>query len=164
MRWSGVRIPPCLPRRCGGIGRRAGFRFQCLYDVEVQVLSPTLTVICHVLCILCFNIMALNIDINNIVRSVAVVVVGLPVALSVSSVNGSLSRSADSLTRLAEESAAVTPAEAALDNLKAEATVPCIKWLVSKVDSKLERDAKNDLDDALGGEVNYKEVCKFVLN
>ena len=28
-------------RRCGGIGRRAGFRFQCLYDVEVQVLLPT---------------------------------------------------------------------------------------------------------------------------
>ena len=108
--------------------------------------------------------MTLNIDINNIVRSVAVVVVGLPVALSVSSVNGSLSRSADSLTRLAEESAAVTPAEAALDNLKTEATIPCIKWLVSKVDSKLEREAKNDLDEALGGEVNYKEVCKFVLN
>ena len=27
--------------RYGGIGRRAGFRFQCLYDVEVQVLLPT---------------------------------------------------------------------------------------------------------------------------
>ena len=29
-------------RRYGGIGRRAGFRFQCFYNVEVQVLLPTL--------------------------------------------------------------------------------------------------------------------------
>ena len=111
-----------------------------------------------------FNIMAFNIDINNIVRSVAVVAVGLPVALSIGSLNGALSRGADSLTSLAEESAAVTPADAALETLKGEATIPCVKWLVSKVDSKLERNAKNDLDEVFGGEVEYKEVCKFVLN
>ena len=34
--WYNTRIS-----RHGGIGRRAGFRFQCLYDVEVQVLLPT---------------------------------------------------------------------------------------------------------------------------
>ena len=34
--------PTESPCRCGGIGGRAGFRFQCLYDVEVQV-SATLS-------------------------------------------------------------------------------------------------------------------------
>ena len=106
----------------------------------------------------------LNIDINNIVRSVAVVVVGLPVALSVGSLNNSLSRSADSLVSLAERSAAQTPAKLALENVKGKATAPCITWLVSKVDSKLERKAKNDLDEVFGGEVNYKETCKLILS
>ena len=36
--WRDLFPPSC---RHGGIGRRAGFRYQCLYDVEVQVLLPT---------------------------------------------------------------------------------------------------------------------------
>ena len=106
------------------------------------------------------NIMAcenkLHLDINGIIRSVAVIVVGLPVALSVSGATNAITRAAD---QAAEKDAATVVVE----ELRAEATRSCVNWLVSKVDSKLEREAKNEIDDAFGGEVSYKEACKYIL-
>ena len=40
----------------------------------------------------------------------------------------------------------------------------CVKYLVSKNDSKLEREAKTELDEVFGGEVNYKEVCNWTFS
>ena len=91
-------------------------------------------------------------DYKNYFRSGVALVVGLPLALSVSS-----------LVNTTSDLARTSPAAGAAQSLKDELTVPCIKYMVTKVDSKLEREAKNQIDDVLGGEVDYANVCKWVL-
>ena len=98
-----------------------------------------------------------NLDINSIIRSVAVVAVGLPVALSF----GNLTNTTASVAALALEK---TAANEAIDSLRGELTKPCIDFYVSKVDSKLERTAKNTIDDVMGGEVNHKGLCDYIVN
>ena len=101
----------------------------------------------------------MNLNIENLVRSGVVLVVGLPIALGVNSALGT----ADRLTTIAE-AAAVTPVkEGIIANVKGQLAEPCIDYLVSKVDSKLERSAKDRIEDVLGGEVSHKEVCKWAF-
>ena len=98
----------------------------------------------------------MNFDINNIVRSVAVVAVGLPIALSVS---GQL----NATTALTRKALDVTPAEQAVATLKNDLTTVCLKYKLSKADTKLERQAKNDIDEVFDGEVLYNTTCNYVL-
>ena len=94
----------------------------------------------------------MSLDVNNVVRSAAIVVVGLPLsgALAVGIV-----------ANLPEgESRAVSTATA----VKADLTEACLNWAYSKPDSKLEREAKNTIDDYFGGEVDHAGVCKFVFS
>ena len=86
-------------------------------------------------------------NIENLVRSGVALVIGLPLTAAV-------------LVNAIPEKNEVEEATA---SVKAELIEPCIKYVVSKVDSKLEREAKDQIDEVLGGEVNYKEVCKWVL-
>ena len=51
-----------------------------------------------------------------------------------------------------------------IESQQGKAAPACIKYLVSKDDSKLEREAQNELDDIFGGEVNHAEVCKWVFS
>ena len=102
-------------------------------------------------------IMTLNIE--NLVRSAAVVIVGLPVSLGFMGALGT----ADRLTTLAEEAAAKNAVAEQTDTLKGKLAEPCLRYVVSKADSKLEREAKDAIDEVLGGEVNYKSVCDWVL-
>ena len=99
----------------------------------------------------------MNYDINSLVRSLAVVVVGLPVALSF----GNLTNTTASVAGLALEK---TAANEVIDGLRGELVKPCLDYYVSKVDSKLEREAKNTIDDVMGGEVNHKGICDYILN
>ena len=101
----------------------------------------------------------MTLNIENLVRSAAVVIVGLPVSLGFM---GALN-TADRLTTLAETAAEKNAVAAQTDTLKAKLAEPCLRYVVSKADSKLEREAKNDIDEAVGGAVNYGEVCKWVL-
>ena len=94
-------------------------------------------------------------NLNNIVRSVAIVAVGLPMSLGI---NGFMTASTDALKSSVEVSAQT----AEYDSLKAKLTGPCLKYLFSKIDSKLERNSKNVIDEAFGGEVDYKGVCNWV--
>ena len=101
----------------------------------------------------------MNFNVENLVRSAVVLVVGLPLTLGMNSALGT----ADRLTTLAEEAAVENQADATVRNLKGQLTEPCIDFMVSKVDSKLERQAKNEIDDILGGEVAHKSICDWVL-
>ena len=89
-------------------------------------------------------------DVNNIVRSAVVAIVGIPLTAAVfMGVSSSVSRSA---------------AEVEVDQLKAELTIPCIQWSVTKPDSSLERDAKDSIDEVVGGNgADYKGLCNWVL-
>ncbi len=98
----------------------------------------------------------MNLNIENLVRSGVVLAVGLPMALSLNNLVGVTAR-------LAEDAGTPSKSTEVVTRVKGDLTEPCIRYSVSKVDSKLERNAKNDIDELLGGEVNYREVCKWVL-
>ena len=98
----------------------------------------------------------MNLNIENIVRSVVVLVVGLPLTLSLNNLVSTTARLADAAGEKSKE-------EVVTEQIKASLVEPCIRWVVSKEDSKLERQAKNDIDDVLGGDVNHRETCNWVL-
>ncbi len=98
----------------------------------------------------------MNLNIENLVRSGVVLVVGLPLVIGVSGTLGSLSRSIGDAVQDDERTEIV-------NTMKTDLTRDCLNWAFSKADTKLERTAKNAIDDYVGGEVNYSEVCKWVL-
>ena len=98
----------------------------------------------------------MEINLNNIIRSVAIAGIGLPLSLGV---GGFLSASTEALRTSTRESAQV----AEYESLRADLTGPCLKYLFSKADSKLERNAKNTIDETFGGEVDYKGVCNWII-
>tara|TARA_B100000073_G_scaffold196745_1_gene162929 strand:- start:361 stop:654 length:294 start_codon:yes stop_codon:yes gene_type:complete len=97
----------------------------------------------------------MNLNIENLVRSGVVLVVGLPVALSLGGLTSAT-------TRVLEQNAS-DPTAAVSTQLKERLTKPCLLWGFSKNDSKLEREAKNQIDEIMGGEVSYPELCGWVL-
>ncbi len=97
----------------------------------------------------------MNLNIENLVRSGVVLVVGLPVALSV----GSLTNSTAELVRQNSN----TGSDTVQQQLKDDLADPCFRYLVSKADSKLERAAKDAIDEVVGGEVDYGNVCKWAF-
>ena len=97
------------------------------------------------------------ISIENLVRSGVVLAVGVPLVLGI---NGSLSAN----SKLAAQLAAETDVkEDAISKLKGDLAVPCLKYMMAKDKSKLERKAKDEIDEVLGGEAMHDETCKYVL-
>ena len=94
----------------------------------------------------------MNFDINHLVRSCAIAAVGLPIALSTS---GLISTTATA----AKDATERTGVQEVYTNYGDQLAKACIGWAVSKVDSKLERESKNTIDEVMGGEVDYKKVC-----
>ena len=102
----------------------------------------------------CNNPLHFNID--SIVRSVAVVAVGLPLTLSVTNLT-------NTTAEIAELALKEDPTEEVIGGLRSDLIKPCLDFYLSKVDSKLEREAKNTIDDVMGGEVNHKGVCDYII-
>jgi hypothetical protein len=94
----------------------------------------------------------MNLNVENLVRSGVILVVGLPLMLPLGSAIGSLA-----------EVSRQSPGQRAATSFKDELTIPCLKYVFSTGDSKAERDAKNSIDDLVGGDANYGNVCKYVL-
>ena len=87
-------------------------------------------------------------NLNNLVRSAVILVVGLPVTLGVAS----------SFTKS-------DPVTDAISASKAPLVAPCLGYMSSKPDSKLERNAKDEVDTLMGNDgADYKGLCSWVLN
>ena len=99
----------------------------------------------------------LNVNVSSLVRSGVVLLLGAPVVLSMAS----MFKTNAEATRLANQP---DVREEAISVYRGAAAEACVKFLVSKDDSKLEREAKTELDEVFGGEVNYPEVCKWVFS
>ena len=97
-----------------------------------------------------------QLNIDSLVRSAVCLAIGLPLVLGLNGVTSTLSR-------LAENAAEKDRKTETVDTLKADLTLPCLKYVMSKSDSKLEREAKNEVDEILGGEVMIGETCQYVL-
>lgn len=89
----------------------------------------------------------MDLNINQIVRSAVILVIGAPIALAVS------------LSVLPEKTEK-TEAEV----LKSDLTVPCLRYALTKADSKGERAAKDAVDEVFGEGADYKAACNWVLN
>tara|TARA_B100001093_G_scaffold505931_1_gene564047 strand:- start:1700 stop:1996 length:297 start_codon:yes stop_codon:yes gene_type:complete len=98
----------------------------------------------------------MSINIDSIVRSVAIIAVGLPITLSITNLT-------NTATLLAESGLKRTPYAITIEELEEVLTRPCIDYFISKSDSKLERKAKNTIDDTLGDGAQYKALCDFIL-
>ena len=107
--------------------------------------------------------MSLDLDLNqvvpSVVRSVAVAVVALPLALSVS---GTLNAGSSFLRAQADVASSENTSTLTQNDVKGDLTRVCLDYLLSKGDSKAERAAKDGIDEYFGGEMNYAEVCKWV--
>ena len=98
----------------------------------------------------------MNFDVNHLVRSAAIAAVGLPLALSTSGLISTTAEVTSAGSQRVLRESEVQRTYAKYGDLLAEA---CIGWAVSKVDSKLERESKNTIDEVFGGEVDYGKVC-----
>lgn len=92
----------------------------------------------------------MDLNVNNLVRSGVILVLGLPVSLAATFAMNQ---------RPTKDYAAITQ-----NLVKAELTDACLKFGLSKADSKLERDAKTSVDEVLGGDANYQEACRWALS
>ncbi len=99
--------------------------------------------------------MDIKLNIENITRSVVVLVVGLPLTLS-------LSNLASVTANIAERSGS-TPTSSVTNQLKTDLGEACIRYMLAEADSKLEREAKNDIEEVVGGPVNHTQTCKWAL-
>ena len=98
----------------------------------------------------------MQINVDHIVRSLAIAAVGIPMSLSVSGLinTGSL---------VAQKQLDERPISLVNEELETALVRPCIDYYVSKKDSKVERNAKNTIDEIMGGETNYSTLCDYVL-
>ena len=101
--------------------------------------------------------MTFNIDVGNIFRTIVIMAVGLPFSLSLT---GALNAN----TALTKQRTITSQKAEVYKELQGQMVLPCIKYRVSKNDSKLEREAKNELDEIFGGEIVHGSACNFVLN
>lgn len=102
----------------------------------------------------------MDLNVSSIVRSVALAAVGLPVALSFSGTLGSVSEAISASVADTVTGAEVTKVQ---NDVRSDLAKPCLSYLLSKNDSKLERQSKDELDEYFGGNVNHGEVCKWVI-
>ena len=87
-------------------------------------------------------------NVNQLVRSAVVLVIGLPVSVAVA------------LGALPEGE---TRGEKAQNRLKGDLTEVCLDYAFSGRDTKAERASKDAIDDRLGEGTDYAGVCKWVL-
>ena len=107
-----------------------------------------------------FMILFMDLNVSSIVRSLAIAAVGFPVALGVSGTLGSVSEAITASVSDTVTGAEVTKVQ---NDVRSDLAKTCLSYLLSKNDSKLERQAKDELDEYFGGNVNHGEVCKWVI-
>ena len=98
----------------------------------------------------------MSFDLNNVIRTAVVGVIGLSITVPL----GAEMVASGQATRAAAEP---TEAQLVLDGIVNNLTAACVDYRISKVDSKLERNAKNEIDEYFDGEVSYKAICDYVL-
>ena len=103
-------------------------------------------------------------EVCNIFRTVVIggAVAGL--ALPLGSLADSTARFVGASQTALERTSEPSALEAALEPAKGELAIPCLKYFFSKVDSKLEREAETAISDYFDGDVDFKGVCKIILD
>lgn len=91
--------------------------------------------------------------ISSIVRSLAIAGAILPLSLALGgAVNTSVTQSTNAL-ELSD-----------IEVIEKDLSKDCFRWMASKTDSDVEKDAESKIDKYMGGGVDYESVCDWVLN
>ena len=91
--------------------------------------------------------------ISSIVRSLAIAGAILPLSLALGgAVNTAVTQSVSAL-ELND-----------IEIIEKDLSKDCFRWMASKSDSDVEKDAESKIDKYLGGGVNYEQVCDWGLN
>ena len=91
----------------------------------------------------------MDINLNTAIRSAVIAVVGLPITVAVAA------------TAFVDATPSDMKAQA---RVKGDLTEACVDYMVSKADSKLERQSQDKIDEVLGADgANYKDLCNWVL-
>jgi hypothetical protein len=98
----------------------------------------------------------MNSDITNLVRSAVFLAAGLPLTLA-------LAGRVNVGTEVQRQKLTVSQSDQVIIDLKNDLTKVCIDYKLSKADTKLERTAKNEIDEVFDGEVLYGITCNFIL-
>jgi len=91
----------------------------------------------------------MDFNVNQFIRSLVVLAVGLPITIGVAA---SVFPEEDSL------------AQEVVSETKGSLTKACLEYALSDNDSKMEREAKTTIDNTFGDGANYGEVCRWVLS
>ena len=97
-----------------------------------------------------------DVNVASLVRSGVVLMLGAPVVLGLGA----------NFESVANERALSGPSlrDLTVSRVQSDIARDCIDYVVSKADSKMERNAKNALDEYFGGEVDYKGVCEWAFS
>jgi len=106
----------------------------------------------------------MNFDINNLVRTVVIGGAALVVGIPLANLSNQTSKLVSATATGVELAAKPDKSDEAWNKLKAELTLPCIKFLLSKEDTKLERESKTQIEGILGGDVDFITTCKAVVD
>ena len=91
----------------------------------------------------------MDLNLNTTIRSAVIAVVTLPVTIAIA---GAV---------LVDATPSDMKAQA---RIKGELTEACVDYMVSKTDSKLERQSQDEIDRVLGADgANYKDLCGWVI-
>ena len=92
--------------------------------------------------------------ISSIVRSVAIASVFIPVSLGLTG----------GINRLLDKAEITTAKATQLAQMKSDLAKDCVAWMMSKKDTKVERQAEIAIDEYFNGSVDYKSICDWALN
>ena len=100
-----------------------------------------------------------EVDLNSLVRSSAIIIVGLPLVLA----TGRAITDIGSVAKDGGRAALRSPSQIQ-NNIKSDLTGSCVSWFMSADSSKTERAAEEKIDKYFEGEVNHEQVCDWVIN
>ena len=95
--------------------------------------------------------------ISNIVRSLAIAGALVGTTLPLTLAMGGAINSA-----VTQAIVAAKPDDLAV--IEKDLSKDCFRWMVSKAKTTVEKDAEKNIDEYLGGSVDYETVCDWVLN
>ena len=107
--------------------------------------------------------MTINENVASIVRSVVCGGVAISFLAPVGGLTQSWKNISDVNLLTAQRAAEVTSLTAEYTDLQARLTGPCINYLFSNSDSKVETRAEDEIKEVFEGDVDFKAVCRWIV-
>lgn len=97
-------------------------------------------------------------NIENLARSAAIVIVGLPLTLALSASIGA------EVDKMENERKEPTAAEKVQEEVRAATFRDCMNWVFSAGGDTLEKQSEVAIDKTMGGNIDHRNFCQWVLS